>query len=810
MKLHVCLLVAILVGASPAIAQVDSTEIDFSKPCSFTLKKNNGWDNDPVYFIQLCVKESTQHVGIARTINDDNGRPYDSGPQELRTATLTINGPVASLVVGSLDLNLGRYTTEKSWQGEFASGRWEFNSDHKGPDKKVAYAIHDWKPEAAIEAERLWASHSADEAKAKEQWDVIRSPIEKLKSDGHPIQFIRAVEGGNVDWTWRDHQLLNNNDTRVIDHSRIGELNVFQIVPNIVLEETVDPATWTSLKELRHIGKLRIEKSAGCDLSLLADGPRIDSLVVVNANSQTIEGIAALRRLVALEIWFQQGHTRAPSPFSIKPLTRLTALEHLKLWNVPEDTRDILVGIHDLRSVKSLLVSGVIGERSLRSVSRLMHLEDLDCLVDSPELVSQITNPKLRTLRFASSSWPREMDDECLLAWDMPATIQKLTLRGFWTPLGALDYARKLSQMPIEKRQVYAKVRSLPELRTMQSDLKRLRNLEIAVGGGLIDRVVDPHKPTARRQVIRTLQLIEFNQDRLETVIPQLAKSTLMEAKTLLDQEKLSAEEMVAVIDRLATYYDEDDEEVWRILYPESEPQDDKAAQILNAAIDAMGYSNVEASDQTYRASWEISRGKGSLSVTRNLFINLGSKRLSSVDSTYDFSERRRIESIRLTVNGDQALRTAYGQSSPVFADKAAYFAWNQLDLAPQMVACLARNPERLRYGGKYVVDGRTIERIQLLWQKKVTHEFDFDARTHLLVERRQHQTEAQKQMFEGKYASNGDFQWKYENYERHAGLMMPMTVTAYDPIGVSTEVSQCTAFELAPEGTEDVFTIRK
>jgi hypothetical protein len=288
----------------------------------------------------------------------------------------------------------------------------------------------------------------------------------------------------------------------------------------------------------------------------------------------------------------------------------------------------------------------------------------------------------------------------------------------------------------------------------------------------------------------------------------RIAKEALIEAKSLLDQKKLSEKEMKAVIGALSPYYIEDDEDVWQILHPDALPANPKATKVLAAAQAAMGYKPATSGAHTYSASWKMSQGPGSLPTSRDVIIDVSTRRLSRVDARYDFFENRMVETVKLVVNGDRAVRTVHGNRTPVLNDVGAYFAWSNLDLVPQMLAVLSEKPERLRYAGPITIDERTVDRIQLVWHNKVTDEFDFDAKTHLLLERRQHQTEDQKKMFEGKFAANGDYSWKYEKYERHAGLMIPMTVTVYDPIGVSTEVQQCTAVAVDPQVSDAVFAV--
>ncbi len=785
--------------------------VEFRDSCSFTLRSDIGPRTDEVWSFHLSDQVGDHLVGTAHKRSSRTRLAYSMRPQRLRTARMTSHGSDVDLAVTFFDLESDKQIEERRWHGERTDDRWVFTSVPTELDvlkREVTYSINLWKVEDDDEARRARELVVAEEAKAKAQWLELRPRLEALRTNGHFISSIYAAEGGKVEWIWSDSNSRNYQTVRIRDYARIKELNAIPYVPLMTFEGDVDSTTFQHLKELNHIGLLNIDNSAGLDLSTLIDRPQIDSLSLSNADSRTIDGVVALRGLDTLEIWFRQPNARNPPPFPLDAINRLTKLKHLALWNVPGDSPDVLVGLHDLQSLRSLTINALLGEHSLSCVSRLNRLEQLDCLLDSPERITQIKNPHLQTLRVAHSSVASDMNDDILLSWNAPASLRELGIGRFWTPTGHLAYVRELPEMLIEKRKLFATVRSLPELRSLQTDLEGMRPYAIVIGGGFINSVVDWQKPTARKSVIETLQRIDFNQDRLRTEIPQIAKAALVEAKSLLDQKKLSNREMTAVVGALSPYYIEDDEEVWRILHPEPLTVDLRATQVLAAALAAMGYNPATSDAHTYSASWSMSRGPGSLPETRDIVINVSSRRLSSTDSCYDFSANRFDETFKLVVNGSRAVRTLDGNPCSVFSDVDTYFEWSRLDLVPQKLAAVLKNSERLSYAGQIMLDGRSIDRIQLVWHKKVTDEFDFDANTHLLVERRRHQTEDEKRMFEGKFVANGDYTWKYENYERHAELMIPMTVTVFDPIGVSTEIQQCTEFAVDPKVSDTVFAI--
>lgn len=357
-----------------------------------------------------------------------------------------------------------RSMTRWNVRAAFEHGRWKFRiaRGEAAPDSE----LHLTRVSRLAVADVLARERQTIDrcSKAAEEWAVHFEEIERIRKRGLNLMATSFREDGHVELAWSDFRIepdLTAKDkvcTVDLGHQELfAELKGFPTIGKIAINKT-RPTTWEYLRPLKHIRILGVNDPQS-GLGSLADGTSIEFLQLFEAKPEIVHEITKFKSLRALLIQFSSSDS-AKIASALDELTKLPQLRHLSVWCPKIEGSGVLASVGRISTLETLFLSGFTADKdSIRHINSLKHLKRLRLGMPGG-VVPLLTNESLKELDLIVNG----MTEADLEYWNVPVSLETLTLEGYWVPGMPIEYVRRLKYMSQEERKCLAIVRLLPTM----------------------------------------------------------------------------------------------------------------------------------------------------------------------------------------------------------------------------------------------------------------------------------------------------------------------------------------------------------
>lgn len=539
---------------------------------------------------------------------------------------------------------------------------------------------------------------------------------------------------------------------------------------------------WTELKaEQDELAAKQSELKVESDLAIV--GPVIDTLVASEVDQRFINSLDSVCGFEALKlslIWVDGRQVSSPD---VSPIGNLSTLKHLEINTFSLEHVESGKWIAGLKGLQSLKIDARLNRSAFESIRELSKLEYLDCGMLSANDLSLITNPRIDTL-ILYGSYKDSVTDNLLMEWLIPPALTVARLPHFWLPEPLHVYHRRLPKMPEEERAIYSSVRLLPEMKSDSESLHHIRRLALVHGGALVSGAESWHNALQGRiDLQRLYRQINNQQASIESSMVSLAKLTLLSTRNLELQQRIPQHNAKAVYAAVTPFLDQNDDDVWEVIRPKStRHRNAEADQIIHDSIAAMGDITRLQQAPGIHMHWERETNEGDLPEKTLITMVPSNQCYHESKFTFDFFENKFLERHRIISDGKMRLNLSTGAQSRLSSDPGFDFHWSRQQLLPLILIELLEDDVQLKRIDGRLVDGKSVETVQMSSHGKVIGELQFDPITKLLLYRREGSDISTRRRLLGSTDTSSEINtlmcWSYTDYQKTNGFTLPRKVS--------------------------------